>query len=79
MSIDTEQKIPEVIVTGKVLGIDLGLKDFCIIHDGYKTSKYANPKHFKKHQKNLARKQAKLARKKKESKSREKARKLVGS
>lgn len=74
---DTELEIPEVIVTGKVIGIDLGLKDFCITHDGDKTSKYANPKHFKKHQKNLARKQAKLARKKKGSKSREKARSLV--
>ncbi|MGB3509314.1 MAG: RNA-guided endonuclease TnpB family protein [Microcoleaceae cyanobacterium] len=74
---DTEQETPKVVVTGKVVGIDLGLKDFCITHDGNKTSKYANPKHFKKHQKNLARKQAKLARKKKESKSREKARKLV--
>ncbi|MDY7005310.1 MAG: RNA-guided endonuclease TnpB family protein [Cyanobacteriota bacterium] len=74
---DTELETPEVVVTGKVVGINLGLKDFCITHDGTKTSKYANPKHFKKHQKNLARKQAKLARKKKESKSREKARKLV--
>ena len=44
---------------------------------GEKTSKYANPKHLKKHEKNLARKQAKLARKKKGSKSREKSRKLV--
>jgi putative transposase len=74
---DTEQKTPEVVVTGKVVGIDLGLKDFCITHDGQKTSKYSNPKHIKKHEKNLARKQAKLARKKKGSKSREKARQLV--
>ncbi|MGL5194566.1 MAG: RNA-guided endonuclease InsQ/TnpB family protein [Chroococcales cyanobacterium] len=74
---DTEQEKPEVVVTGKIVGIDLGLKDFCITHDGSKTSKFANPRHFKKHEKNLARKQAKLARKKKGSKSREKARKLV--
>ncbi|NEN90781.1 MAG: IS200/IS605 family element transposase accessory protein TnpB [Okeania sp. SIO3H1] len=74
---DTELETPEVVVTGKVIGIDLGLKDFCITHNGEKTSKYTNPKHFKKHQKNLARKQAKLARKKKGSKSRQKARKLV--
>lgn len=74
---DTLQEAPEVVITGKTVGIDLGLKDFCITHDGNKTSKYANPKHFKKHEKNLARKQAKLARKKKGSKSREKARKLV--
>jgi putative transposase len=74
---DTEQETPEVMVTGKVVGIDLGLKDFCISHDGEKTSKFANPRHIKKHEQNLARKQAKLARKKKGSKSREKARKLV--
>ena len=74
---DTKQETPEVVVTGKVVGIDLGLKDFCIAHDGEKTSKYANPRHLKKHEKNLARKQAKLARKQKGSLGREKARKLV--
>ncbi|MDJ0580563.1 RNA-guided endonuclease TnpB family protein [Crocosphaera sp.] len=74
---DTEQETPEVVTSGKVTGIDLGLKDFCLTHNGEKTSKYANPKHLKKHEKNLARKQAKLARKKKGSKSREKAKKLV--
>uniref|UniRef100_UPI00313DFEA9 RNA-guided endonuclease InsQ/TnpB family protein n=1 Tax=Crocosphaera sp. Alani8 TaxID=3038952 RepID=UPI00313DFEA9 len=36
-----------------------------ITYNGEKTSKYANPRHLKKHEKNLARKQAKLARKKK--------------
>ena len=74
---DTKQKNPEIVLTGKVVGIDLGLKDFCVTHDGSKTSKYTNPKHLKKHERNLARKQAKLARKEKGSKSREKARKLV--
>jgi putative transposase len=33
---------------GKVAGIDLGLKDFAIVNDGVKTSKYANPKAFSK-------------------------------
>ena len=74
---DTLQEIPETIVIGKVIGIDLGIKDFAITHDGNKTSKYNNPRHIKKHEKNLARKQAKLARKKKGSFSREKAKKLV--
>ncbi|MBD2183619.1 IS200/IS605 family element transposase accessory protein TnpB [Planktothrix sp. FACHB-1355] len=74
---DTSLETPEVVVTGKVIGIDLGLKDFCVTHDGNKTSKFANPRHIKKHEKNLARKQTKLARQKKGSKSREKARKLV--
>ncbi len=61
----------------KILGIDLGVKDFAIVHDGRKTRKYANPKHFQKHELNLARKQKKLARKQLGSKSRQKAKKLV--
>jgi len=74
---ETEQDFPEVTITGKICGIDLGIKDFAIVNDGEKTSKYANPKHLKKHEKNLARKQQKLARKQKGSKNREKAKKLV--
>ncbi len=62
---------------GKVAGIDLGLKDFAIVNDGLKTSKFANPKHLAKHERNLKRKQQKLAKKQKGSKSRDKARKLV--
>ncbi len=42
-----------------------------------KTSKYANPRHIKKHEKNLARKQKKLARKQLGSKSRQKAQNKV--
>jgi putative transposase len=61
----------------KIIGLDLGIKDFCIAHDGFKTSKYANPRHFKKHEKNLARKQQKLAKKLHGSKTRQKAKKLV--
>ena len=61
----------------KILGIDLGVKDFAIVHDGTKTSKYANPRHIKKHARNLARKQKKLARKKLGSKTRQKVKKLV--
>jgi putative transposase len=61
----------------KIIGLDLGIKDFCIAHDGSKTSKYANPRHLKKHEKNLARKQQKLSRKQKGSKTRQKAKKSV--
>ena len=61
----------------KILGIDLGIKNFAIVHDGSKTSKYANPRHIKKHEQNLARKQKKLARKQLGSKSRQKAKKIV--
>jgi putative transposase len=61
----------------KIIGIDLGLKDFAIAHNGENVTKYANPKHLYRHQKNLARKQKKLSRKTKGSKSREKFRKNV--
>lgn len=61
----------------KIIGIDLGLKDFAIVHNGENATKYANPKHLYCHQKNLARKQKKLSRKTKGSKSRERFRKIV--
>ncbi|WRH67314.1 MAG: RNA-guided endonuclease TnpB family protein [Planktothrix sp. GU0601_MAG3] len=61
----------------KIIGIDLGLKDYAIVHDGETVTKYANPKHLNRHQKNLARKQKKLSRKTKGSQSREKFRKNV--
>ncbi|MDC0832988.1 RNA-guided endonuclease TnpB family protein, partial [Geitlerinema sp. CS-897] len=74
---ELEGDVPSPSPEGKVAGVDLGLKDFAIVNDGVKTSKYANPRHFKKHERNLARKQKKLARKSKGSRSREKARRLV--
>ncbi len=61
----------------KTLGIDLGIKDFAIVHDGEEVTKYSNPRHLKRHERNLARKQKKLARKTKGSKTREKYRKFV--
>jgi putative transposase len=44
---------------------------------GKKVSKYDNPKHLAKHEKNLKRQQQKLARKQKASNSRYKYRKVV--
>ena len=61
----------------KTLGIDLGLKDFAIVHDGEQVTKYSNPKHLKRHERNLARIQQKLARKTQGSKTRQKFRLLV--
>jgi putative transposase len=61
----------------KILGIDLGLKDFAIVHDGEEVTKYSNPKYLKHHDKNLAKKQQKLARKVKDSKTKQKFKKLV--
>ncbi len=65
------------ISDGKIYGVDLGLKHFAVVTDGEKVSKYDNPKHIAKHEKNLKRKQQKLARKQKGSNSRNKYRKLV--
>ncbi|HYX15711.1 MAG TPA: RNA-guided endonuclease TnpB family protein [Nostoc sp.] len=66
-----------VISEDKIYGIDLGLKHFAVVTDGEKVSKYDNPKHLAKYEKNLKRKQKKLAHKKKGSKSRNKYRKVV--
>ena len=68
---------PVACTDGKVAGIDLGLKDFAVVNDGIRTSKYPNLKHLAKHERHLKRKQQKLARKEKGSKSRNKARKLA--
>jgi putative transposase len=62
---------------GKIYGIDLGLKHFAVVTAGKKVSKYDNPKHLAKHEKNLKRQQQKLARKQKASNSRYKYRKVV--
>ncbi|MDP8965909.1 MAG: transposase, partial [Cyanobacteriota bacterium] len=74
---ELEGDYPTPTSEGKVAGIDLGLKEFAIVNDGIKTSKFANPRHLAKHERNLKRKQRKLSRKQKGSKSRDKARKLV--
>ena len=68
---------PIVSTEGRVVGIDLGLNHFAIASDGSKVSKYNNPRHLAKHEKNLKRQQQKLARKQKASNSRNKARSTV--
>jgi putative transposase len=60
---------------GQAIGIDLGLMDFAVTSDG---SKYRNPKHLAKYERNLKRKQRKLSRKKdKTTGKRLKAKRLV--
>ncbi|NJK67729.1 MAG: IS200/IS605 family element transposase accessory protein TnpB [Microcoleus sp. SU_5_3] len=73
----TEGERPLTSTEGKVIGIDLGVQDFAVTHNGEKVSKYNNPKHLAKSEKNLKRKQQKLARKKDDSNSRLKAKKIV--
>ncbi|MFB2769883.1 RNA-guided endonuclease InsQ/TnpB family protein [Pelatocladus sp. BLCC-F211] len=72
-----EGEYPTSSADGKVVGIDLGIKDFAITYDGEKTSKYPNPKHLAKYEKKLAKKQRIAARKNKSSNRRKKATKIV--
>ncbi|MDF5721716.1 MAG: RNA-guided endonuclease TnpB family protein [Rhizonema sp. PD37] len=74
---EVEGENPEPSSEGSVIGIDLGLKHFAVVSDGSKVSKFDNPKHIRKHERNLKRKQQKLARKRDGSKSRLKNKKLV--
>ncbi len=77
-----EEPVPNItssINEGKVSGIDLGIKHYAIVNDGIKTSKYSNPKYLNKYEKNLKRKQQKLSRKLKGSKSRLKAKRIVAT
>jgi len=62
---------------GRIYGIDLGVKDFAIVTEGEKKSKYDNPKHFAKHEKNLKRQQQKLTPQQKKSNSSYKYRKVI--
>ena len=72
--VDDGLETPESEANGKAIGLDVGLIDFVVTSDG---SKYANPKHLKKHSRNLKRKQQKLSRKQKGSNTRYKAKRLV--
>jgi putative transposase len=72
--VDDGLELPSQSSDGKAIGIDLGLNHFAITSNG---SKYDNPRHLAKHQRNLKRKQQKLSRKKKGSNNRQKARRKV--
>ena len=65
------QELPKV---GKKVGVDVGLKTFAVCSDGYEE---ANPKHFRKAEKRLAKLQKDLARKEYNSKNYHKNRIMV--
>lgn len=71
VSITVEREIEEKPRITKEIGIDLGIKDFCICSDNTKTS---NPKHLYKLEKKLKFKQKELSKKKKGSSNRNKQR-----
>lgn len=64
-----EQPLPNT--EGKAIGLDMGIKHFCVTSDG---SKFENPKWLEKHERNLRNKQRVLSRKQKGSNNRNKAR-----
>lgn len=63
----------ENIDLNKIIGIDLGLKDFVIINNGLYTQKEESPRYFAKSEKKLAKLQRKLSKKKLDSKNFNKA------
>ncbi len=65
------EEIQKLSVTEKVIGIDLGLKDFIICSDG---TRVESPKYFRKSEQKLAKKQREFARTLKGSNGHEKAR-----
>jgi len=67
----TEVEIVPYEKTGSVMGIDLGIKDFCITSDGISVS---NPKYLRSSLSKLAKLQKELSRKSKGSNNRNKAR-----
>ena len=67
----TDVDIEPLEKTGSVVGLDLGIKEFCITSDGEMIS---NPKYLKKSLSKLAELQKKLSRKSKGSSNRDKAR-----
>jgi putative transposase len=71
---DNGDPLPDVSTDGKAIGIDVGLTHLAVTSDG---SKFENPRHLLKAERNLKRKQRKLSRKEKGSKGRNKARQLV--
>ncbi|WP_245927441.1 IS200/IS605 family element RNA-guided endonuclease TnpB [Aphanothece hegewaldii] len=73
-SILTEQDIPKVPLNGGKIGLDLGLKDFCITS---KPEKFKNAKYFQKSLRRLKIRQRRLSRKEKGSNNRNKARLAV--
>ena len=69
--VELNNEIKKLPTSVNEVGIDLGLKDFCIFSDGDKIS---NPKYEKKHRNKLRRFQRQLARRKLGGKNREKTR-----
>ena len=71
---EVEGSEPTPSTDGKAIGVDLGINHFAVTSDG---SKFDNPRHLRKYERNLKRKHSKLSRKQKGSNRRQKTRQLV--
>ena len=72
--VDNGSQLPSPSTEGKAIGIDVGVTDIAVTSDG---EKFTNQAWMSKHEQNRIRKERKLARKKKDSNRRNKARVLV--
>lgn len=62
VSFACEVEIREMPLTGKTVGLDLGIKDVVVSWDGEQVTKSGNPRHLKRQLKHLKRQQRRLSR-----------------
>ena len=74
VSFSCEVEIQPLPLTGKTVGLDLGIKDVVVSWDGERVTKSGNPRHLKRRLKHLKRQQRRLARMTKGSNRRRKQR-----
>ncbi|SNZ10491.1 putative transposase, partial [Persephonella hydrogeniphila] len=77
LNVLTKREMQPLKPTNKTAGIDVGIKEFAIIHDGENTHHIENPKYLQKSEKKLIKLQRQLSRKQKGSRNWEKARQKV--
>lgn len=77
VSFTCEVDVAELPLTGKTVGIDLGIKDVVVTWNGEEATKYGNPRHLKRKLKHLKRQQRRLSRMQKGSNRRNKQRTKV--
>lgn len=77
VSFACEVEIQPLPLTGKTVGLDLGIKDVVVSWDGEQAVKSGNPRHLKRQMKHLKRQQRRLARMTKGSSRRRKQRTKV--
>ncbi|GAB6073241.1 IS200/IS605 family element RNA-guided endonuclease TnpB [Venenivibrio stagnispumantis] len=77
LNVLTRKEIQPLKPVNKTAGIDVGIKEFAVIHDGETTHHIENPKYLQKSEKKLIKLQRQLSRKQKGSKNWEKARQKV--